>query len=54
MKDKNVIFIGFLISLSIELTQLFLKRTTDIDDLILNTLGVIIGLLISKRIKNKR
>lgn len=54
MKDKNVILIGFLISLSIELTQLFLKRTTDIDDLILNTLGVIIGLLISKRIKNKR
>ena len=54
IKDKNVILIGFLISLSIELTQLFLKRTTDIDDLILNTLGVIIGLLISKRIKNKR
>ena len=52
--DKNVILIGFLISLSIEFTQLFLKRTTDIDDLILNTLGVIIGLLISKRIKNKR
>ena len=54
IKDKNVILIGFLISLSIELTQLFLKRTTDIDDLILNTLGVIIGLLISKPIKNKR
>ena len=54
IKDKNVVLTGFLISLSIELTQLFLKRTTDIDDLILNTLGVIIGLLISKRIKNKR
>ena len=54
IKDKNVDLTGFLISLSIELTQLFLKRTTDIDDLILNTLGVIIGLLISKRIKNKR
>lgn len=54
IKDKKVILIGFLISLSIELTQIFLKRTTDIDDLILNTLGVIIGVLISKRIKNKR
>lgn len=54
IKDKKVILIGFLISLSIELTQIFLKRTTDIDDLILNTLGVIIGLLISKQIKSKR
>ena len=45
---------SFLISLYIELIQLFVKRTTDIDDLILNTLGVIICLLISKPIKNKR
>lgn len=51
LKDKHIILIGFCISLFIEITQLFLNRTTDIDDLILNTLGVIIGLIISKKIK---
>lgn len=34
---------GFLISLFIESIQLTLDRSSDIDDLILNTLGAIIG-----------
>ena len=33
--------VGFLVSLSIELSQMFCFRATDIDDLILNTLGTI-------------
>lgn len=48
LKDKIVILIGFLISLSIEISQLFLNRGTDIDDLIFNTLGTILGLVIYK------
>lgn len=55
VKDKIVILIGFLISLSIEIGQLFLNRGTDIDDLLFNTLGTIIGLVIYKIIsKGKR
>ena len=48
--NKITILIGFLISLFIEINQLFLERKTDIDDLILNTFGVFIGLIIYKRI----
>lgn len=55
LKDKTIILIGFLISLSIEISQIFLNRGTDIDDLIFNTLGIIIGLVIYKIIsKGKR
>lgn len=55
VNDKIVILIGFLISLSIEISQLFLNRGTDIDDLIFNTLGTIMGLMIYKIIsKGKR
>ena len=48
IKGRHVILTGFLISLFIELSQLFLSRGTDIDDLILNTLGTAAGLLIYK------
>ncbi len=40
---KHTAIIGFLISLTIEGGQLPLPRTSDIDDLILNTTGAIIG-----------
>ncbi|MGL5694961.1 MAG: VanZ family protein [Peptostreptococcaceae bacterium] len=43
---KKTILIGFKISLLIEFTQLFLIRATDVDDLILNTTGTILGYLI--------
>lgn len=48
IKDKYVILIGFSISLFIEFFQIFLPRETDVDDLILNTFGTFIGLLIYK------
>ena len=50
--DKKVIIIGFSISLFIEVIQNFTGRETDIDDLILNTLGVYIGILLYKKLKN--
>ena len=41
---KNVTLAGFCMSLGIELIQLvFPNSTTDIDDLILNTLGTVVG-----------
>ena len=43
---------GFLLSLSIEIIQLFNSRITDIDDLLMNTAGAIIGyclFLLAKR-----
>lgn len=54
LKAKKIILIGFLISLYIEICQLFLNRGTDVDDLILNTIGTIVGLVIYKLLnKNK-
>ena len=49
---KTIIY-GFYISLFIETIQLFIGRNTDIDDLILNTFGVLIGVLLVK-IFNKK
>lgn len=42
--SKTVLF-GFLVSFTIEFSQLFLARGTDIDDLILNTIGTMLGYL---------
>ena len=39
---------GFLTSLTVELIQLFTFRATDVDDLIMNTLGTVIGFLLAK------
>lgn len=47
-KGKFVILIGFCFSLFIELFQLMLPRWTDIDDIILNTFGTLIGYLLYK------
>ena len=38
--------VGFLASLSIETIQLFIDRGTDLDDLILNTVGAAVGYLL--------
>lgn len=43
---KKVVLFGFVTSLIIELTQLFLARGTDVDDLILNTIGAVLGYLV--------
>lgn len=45
---KKTILIGFCSSLFIEICQLFLARGTDVDDLILNTTGVLLGILVFK------
>lgn len=39
----KVVLMGFLMSLTIEICQLFNIRTTDIDDLMMNTLGALAG-----------
>lgn len=44
----RVIIIGFLCSLFVEISQLLLPRSSDVDDLILNTAGVALGLLLYK------
>ncbi len=50
---KKAVMIGALASLFIEVVQLFLPRSTDVDDLILNTVGAALGVgiyvLIDKR-----
>ena len=47
---KTVVF-GFLMSLTIEICQLFCFRATDVDDLIMNTLGAFLGYLCWKLLK---
>ena len=52
---KKTVLTGFLISLSIEIIQLpFAVRASDIDDLILNTLGVVIGYGIYRLTRRKK
>ena len=50
----DTLLAGFCTSLSIELLQLFSGRSTDIDDLIFNTLGVCLGFLVAKLLFGKR
>ena len=49
---KRTVFIGFLIFFFIELCQLFTPRSTDVDDLWLNALGIFIGTVIFKTVGN--
>ena len=42
---------GFVFSLSIEIAQLFNERVTDVDDLLMNTLGTVAGFVIFALIK---
>lgn len=61
-KGKNILLLGLFFSLIIELSQMFtLYRATDIDDLLTNVIGTILGFLgyklinkylITKKIKN--
>lgn len=45
---KKVIFIGCIFSLIIEICQLFNLRCSDIDNVLMNTLGTIIGFILWK------
>lgn len=50
-KERNiyhVLLLGFLVSLTIEMLQIFCMRATDIDDLIANTIGCLLGYLVFK------
>lgn len=42
---QNTVLAGFLLSLTIEIGQLFNYRATDVDDLVANTLGTALGYL---------
>lgn len=48
IKSYIVVILGFVFSLLIEVSQLLNNRSTDIDDLILNTSGAIIGFIICR------
>lgn len=50
-KFQTTFLSGLLFSMSIEISQLFCFRTTDIDDLLMNTLGTIIGYIIFSILK---
>ena len=47
-KFMPTVFAGFIFSLIIEVGQLFTIRATDVDDLIMNTLGTILGFILFK------
>lgn len=50
---KRTAVFGFAFSLAIELSQIFTYRLTDVDDLITNTLGAILGYYAAKVILKK-
>lgn len=52
-KIKNVALMGLLTTLFIEIIQIFTYRTTDINDVITNTIGTIVGYFIAQWITNK-
>lgn len=52
--SKRTIFTGFGLSLLIEISQLFCYRTTDVDDLIMNTLGTSLGFMLFKIFSKKK
>lgn len=45
-EELSVLFCGFLISVIVELSQFFLNLGADVDNLILNTLGTLLGYLL--------
>ena len=51
---NHTLFAGIATSLTAELIQLFTLRATDVDDLIMNTLGTVIGFLLAKLISRHR
>ena len=51
---NRTIAAGFLTSLTVEAIQLLTFRATDVDDLIMNTLGTVVGFLLAKLIFRHR
>ena len=50
-RTKLVIFLSLVTSITIEITQLIIGRVFDVDDILLNVLGGIVGYLLYKLIK---
>ena len=50
---KKAVFIGFCSSLFIEVCQIAIQRDSDIDDLLLNTLGALLGALLYRLLSLK-
>lgn len=50
---KKIVLMGLVVSIIIEVLQIFTFRFTDIDDLITNTLGAVLGYGIAKKISFK-
>ena len=50
---RSTVLFGFLVSAGIELLQIFTFRTTDINDLITNTTGTLLGYLLVIKIGKK-
>lgn len=50
---KRAVLIGFGVSLAIEICQLFTGRCSDVDDLIINTLGALLGVAVYKLLNIK-
>ena len=51
--EKRTVFLGFCMSLSIELLQMLTFRATDVNDLITNTFGTILGFRFAKYLFKK-
>lgn len=45
-QENRVVLLGFAVSLAIELLQMFCGRATDVDDLLMNTIGAMLGYLL--------
>lgn len=45
-RENRVVLLGFAVSLAIELLQMFCGRATDVDDLLMNTIGAMFGYLL--------
>lgn len=54
LQFKNIVRLGFFVSLLIEISQIFTFRLTDIDDLIMNTPGAAAGWFLVKKSLRKK
>ena len=53
VSGKTAVASGFFTSLAVEVSQLFLPRWTDIDDIILNTLGAALGFVLFRLLRRR-
>ncbi|MBP3766277.1 MAG: VanZ family protein [Bacilli bacterium] len=51
-KKRYAVFMSFLISVTIELTQLIIGRVFDVDDILLNVIGGFLGYLVYRLLHN--